>query len=48
VVSFTSWPFHPQVKRPRYPLDRRLGGSQSASLDDVEKRIFVNLLGLEL
>jgi hypothetical protein len=27
-VSFTPLPFHPGVKRPWYPLDRRLGGTQ--------------------
>jgi hypothetical protein len=31
VVSFTTRPLYPQGKRPWYPLDRRLGGSQSRS-----------------
>jgi hypothetical protein len=31
VVSFTPRPLYLQGKRPRYPLDRRLGGIQSRS-----------------
>jgi hypothetical protein len=31
VVSFTPRPLYPQGKSPWYPLDRRLGGSQSRS-----------------
>jgi hypothetical protein len=31
VDSFTPQPFYPQEKKPRYPLDRRLGGPQSRS-----------------
>jgi hypothetical protein len=31
VVSFTPWPLYLQWKRPWYPLDRRLGGSQIRS-----------------
>jgi hypothetical protein len=31
VVSFTSRPLYPQGKSPWYPLDRRLGESQSRS-----------------
>jgi hypothetical protein len=31
VVSFTLRPLYPQRKSPRYPLGRRLGGSQSRS-----------------
>jgi hypothetical protein len=31
VVSFTSLPLYPRGYRPRYPLDRRLGGPQSQS-----------------
>jgi hypothetical protein len=31
VVSFTLQPFYPQGKSTRYPLNRRLGGSQSQS-----------------
>jgi hypothetical protein len=30
VVNFTPRPLYPQGKSPRYPLDRRLGGPQSA------------------
>jgi hypothetical protein len=29
VVSFAPWPLYPRGKRPRYPLERRLGGPQS-------------------
>jgi hypothetical protein len=31
VVSFMPWPHYHQCKSPRYPLERRLGGSQSRS-----------------
>jgi hypothetical protein len=31
VVSFTPRPLYPRGKSPRYPLDRRLGGSQNQS-----------------
>jgi hypothetical protein len=31
VVSFTSWPLYHRGKSPEYPLDRRLGESQSRS-----------------
>jgi hypothetical protein len=31
VVSFTPRPLYPQEKSPHYPLDGRLGGSQSRS-----------------
>jgi hypothetical protein len=34
-------------KSPQYPLERRLGGPQNR-LDDVEKRKFLTVLGLEL
>jgi hypothetical protein len=38
----------PRVKEPpRYPLERRLGGPR-AGLDDVERRKFLTLPGLEL
>jgi hypothetical protein len=40
-------PLYPWGKSPWYPLDRRLGGPQS-HLDDVEKRKFFTLPGLEL
>jgi hypothetical protein len=41
VVGFTPRPLYP-----RYPIDR-FGGPR-AGLDDMEKRIFLTLLGLEL
>jgi hypothetical protein len=31
VISFTPWPFYPQRKSPRYPLDRMLGRPQNQS-----------------
>jgi hypothetical protein len=48
----TSWrlvvrSLYPWGKSPRYPLDRRLGGP-IAGLDDVKKRQFLTLPGLEL
>jgi hypothetical protein len=40
VVSFTPWSLYPRGKRPRYPLDRRVGERQSTSgLCGVEKNI---------
>jgi hypothetical protein len=47
VVNFMPRPLYPRGKSPRYPLDRRLGGPHSG-LDDLEKRIFLTLSGLEL
>jgi hypothetical protein len=47
VVSLMPRPLYPQGKSPWYTLDRRLGGPQN-SLDDMEKRKFLALLGLEL
>jgi hypothetical protein len=47
VVSFTPWSLYPRGKRPRYPLGRKLGGPR-ASLDNLERRKFLTLLGLEL
>jgi hypothetical protein len=47
MVSFKPRPFNPLGKSFRYPVDRRLGGPQSG-LDEVEKRKFLTLLGLEL
>jgi hypothetical protein len=47
VVAFTPRPLYFRRKSPQYPLDRRLGGPQSG-LDDVEKRKFLTLPGLEL
>jgi hypothetical protein len=32
VVIFTPWPLYPRRKSPRYPLERRLGGSQNRSV----------------
>jgi hypothetical protein len=46
VVNFTLLPLYPRRKNPRYPLIRRLAGPR-AGVDDVEKRKFLNLLGLE-
>jgi len=37
VVSFTTWPLHPQGKSSWYPLDRRVGGPQSPSGHGDEK-----------
>jgi hypothetical protein len=37
----------PRPLYPRYPLDRRLGGSQDG-VDDVEERKLLALPGLEL
>jgi hypothetical protein len=47
MVSFTPRPLYPRGKSPRYPLDRRRGGP-GTGLNDVEKRQFLILLGLEL
>jgi hypothetical protein len=38
VVSFTSRPLYSQGKSPWYPLDRRLGGSQSRSEGGDEEK----------
>jgi hypothetical protein len=38
VVSFAPQPLYPKGKSPRYPLDRRLGGSQSRSGGCVEEK----------
>jgi hypothetical protein len=38
VVSFTPRPLYPQGKSPWYPLDRRLGGSQSRSGHGSEEK----------
>jgi hypothetical protein len=40
VVSFTFWPLYPRGKRPRYPLDRRLGGPQNRSERRGEEKNF--------
>jgi hypothetical protein len=47
VVRFTLRQLYPRGKSPRYPLYRRLD-SPRAGLDDVEKRKFLTLSGLEL
>jgi hypothetical protein len=47
VVSFIPRPLYPRGKSPRYPFDR-LCGPQGRSGDDVEKRKFLTLPGLEL
>jgi hypothetical protein len=41
------WSALPRRKSARYPLDRRLGGPRTG-LDDVKKRKFLTLPGLEL
>jgi hypothetical protein len=46
VVSFTPRPLYPQGKRPRYPLDKRLGGPQYRSGRRGKEKI-LPLLGLE-
>jgi hypothetical protein len=48
-ASFTSLPFNPPPpkKEPLVSLDRKLGGPQRASLDNMEKWKFLNLPGLE-
>jgi hypothetical protein len=47
VVSFTPWPLYPQGKSPWYPLDRRLGGTQSRSGRGGEEKNSQPLPGLE-
>jgi len=47
VVSFTLQPLYPQGKRPRYPVERRLGGYQIQSGHGDKKRRFLPLLGIE-
>jgi hypothetical protein len=47
VVSFTPWSLYPQGKSLWYPLDRRLGGSQTRYDRGGEKKIFQLLPGLE-
>jgi hypothetical protein len=47
VVSFTPLLLYPRGKSPLVPSDRRLGGPR-AGLDDVEKRKFLTVPGLEL
>jgi hypothetical protein len=47
VVTFTTRPLYLRGKSPRYPMERRLGGLR-AGLDDVKKKNFLTLPGLEL
>jgi len=35
VVSFTPWPLYSRTKSPCYPLDRRLGGPQIGSKNNI-------------
>jgi hypothetical protein len=39
VVSFTPWPLYPRGKRPRYPVDRRLGAPQNRAGRGGEEKI---------
>jgi hypothetical protein len=48
VVTFTHLPLYPRGKNPHYLLDRRTYMFPRASLDEVEKRQFLTLVGLEL
>jgi len=45
VVSFLPWQLYPQGKKPWYPLDKRLGGSQSQSGPGSKERKSQPLLG---
>jgi len=47
VVSFTPRLLYPQEKSTWYPLDRRLGGSQSRPEHGGEEKNSLPLLGLE-
>jgi hypothetical protein len=47
MVSFTAWPLYPRGKSARYPLDMRLVNPW-IGLDDVEKRKFLTIPGIEL
>jgi hypothetical protein len=46
LASFTPRPLHPRERKPRFPLDRRLGGPQSRSGRRGEETI-LTLPGLE-
>jgi hypothetical protein len=43
---FTPRPLYTRIMSPRYPLDRRLGGTR-AGLEVVEERTFLTLPGIE-
>jgi hypothetical protein len=47
VVSFNPWAFYPQGNSPWYPLDRRLGGTQSWSGRGGEEKESQHLPALE-
>jgi hypothetical protein len=47
VVSFTPRQLYPQRKNPWYPLDKRLGGSQSQSGNGGEENISQSMPRLE-
>jgi hypothetical protein len=47
VVSFTPWPLYPQRKSPWYPLNRRLGGTQSRFERSGEEKNSQPLPGIE-
>jgi hypothetical protein len=47
VVSFTTRPLYPQGRGSWYPLDRRMGGSQSRSGGGGEEKNSQPLPGLE-
>jgi hypothetical protein len=47
VVSFTSRPLYPEERAILYPLDKEAGWLRTDLDDDVEKRKFLTLSGLE-
>jgi hypothetical protein len=47
VVSFTPRLLYPRGKRPQYPLDRRLGGTQSPAGRDGEDKKSLHIAGIE-
>jgi hypothetical protein len=48
VVSFTPQLLYPRERAPQYPLDRRLGGTQSCSGHSGEEKNSQPLPGIEL
>jgi len=48
VVSATPHPLYPQGKSPQYPLDRRLGGTQSWPGHGVKKKNSQPLPGIKI